>query len=71
MSRAVMPRVYKAMIRSLDPSSRAGLAHDLRLERPVAVPGHRQVHRAHIGEHGLGGRAVAAVGRPPVGSCFS
>ena len=43
------------------------LTHDLRLGRPVAVPGHRQVHRAHIGEHGLAGSAVAAVAAAPPG----
>ena len=29
------------------------LAHDLRLERTVAVPGHRQVHRPDLSQHRL------------------
>ena len=43
------------------------LAHDLRLEAPVAVAGHRQVDGPDIGEHGLRGGAVAAVAAAPPG----
>jgi hypothetical protein len=43
------------------------LAHDLRLEGPVAIAGHGQVHRADIGQHGLPAIAVAAVARTAPG----
>ena len=37
------------------------LLDDLRLEGAVAVPGHGYLHRADIGQHGLGAVAVAGV----------
>jgi hypothetical protein len=53
------------LIEALQPG--LALAHDLRLEGPVAVPGHRQVDGADIGQHGLAGGAVAVVAAAPPG----
>jgi hypothetical protein len=39
------------------------LAHDLRLEAAVPVPWHADLHRAEVGDDGLGAGTVAAVAR--------
>ena len=45
----------------------ATLRHDLRLERRVAIPGHLELHRPHLGDHRLGACAVARVARQVTG----
>jgi hypothetical protein len=63
-----MPRAYKAMIRSLNPSRRVcPLRTIFGSKVPLRSPGHRQVDRADIGQHRLSRGSVAVVAAAPPG----